>query len=114
MLQVFLYLLFSILGITLVKMGGDNVILNIAMAKIHFEMKLLTLLGLLSYGVSFILFMQIIPRYDLSYITPLTIGITQVAIILISYFVFKESLTLPRIVGIFAIVIGVFLINVKN
>ena len=114
MLQVFFYLVFSILGITLVKMGGSNVVFDISMAKLHFEMKLLTMFGLLSYVVSFILFINIIPRYDLSYITPLTIGITQVAIILISYFVFKESLTLPRILGIVIIVAGVFLLNVKN
>ena len=73
-----------------------------------------SIFGLLSYIISFFIYIIIIPRYNLSYIIPLTIGITQILIILIAYFVFHEDINVYRILGILTIIVGVILMNLHH
>lgn len=114
MLYIILYLLFSILGLTLIKLGGNSTAILLRIPKLNVGLSLISILGFLSYLISFLIFVLIIPRYELSYLSPLTIGITQIAILIIAYFIFRENINTFKILGVISIIIGVILINIKK
>lgn len=114
MLYIILYLLFSILGLTLIKLGGNSTAILLRIPKLNVGLSLISILGFLSYLISFLIFVLIIPRYELSYLSPLTIGITQIAILIIAYFIFHENINTFKILGVISIIIGVILINIKK
>ena len=55
----------------------------------------------------------IIRKFDLSYIYPIITGITQVLVILAGVFLLKEHISVPGIIGIILIIVGVFCLNIK-
>ena len=75
-----------------------------------------TISGITLYGLSFLLYMYLISKFDLGYIIPLTTALVYILIFLASFVIFKEAFTALKIAGIVFIVIGVALlnINVKN
>ena len=113
MFYVAIYLLFSISGITLVKLGGNNPTIFLNFAKIQLQLSWLSIAGIFCYGISFLLFMYILPKYDLSYITPLTTGLTQILLLIVAFLVFRENISVTRIIGVLTIVAGIYILNIK-
>jgi multidrug transporter EmrE-like cation transporter len=113
MLLVAAYLLFSITGVTLVKLGGNHPTIFLNLFNLQIQFSWLSIAGILCYGISFLLFITILPRYDLSYITPLTIGITQILLLGIAFIIFHENITITRVLGILTIVAGIYILNIK-
>ena len=68
------------------------------------------LAGLLCFGVSSVFWLVILSRIDLSYAYPM-VSIGYIAVVLFSYFVFKENVSLIRWMGVITICAGVFLIS---
>lgn len=67
-------------------------------------------LAMFCYGISFLLWMYVLSKCDVSYAYPfLSIGYVVVAIL--GYYWFNEDLTVYRICGIAVICIGVVLIS---
>lgn len=107
-----IYLLFSVLGLTFMKIGSNEG------AKIFFQISSLkfTLQSIIGYGcyiISFVLYTVIISKFDLSYIYPIIGGITNVIILFIAILFFHEKFTVFSIIGVAFIVIGVLFVNVK-
>jgi multidrug transporter EmrE-like cation transporter len=65
--------------------------------------------GLLLYGTSFILWVKVLSKLDLSYAYPL-VSLGYVMIVLFSYFFFHESITAFRLLGICLIIAGVLVV----
>lgn len=82
--------------------------------KLHFHINAYTALGILLYGLSFLLYTFLISKYDLGYIIPLTTGLVYAVIFTASFFVFKESFTIFKILGIALIVVGLVFLNIKK
>ena len=110
---VITYICLTVLGMLLVRMGGQQQ-LSISDGDISFQLNFKTLLGLLSYVVSFMLFMIILPRFNLSYITPITTGAVFVLIILVSLVVLRERIELFQWIGIGAILSGIIFMNIRR
>lgn len=107
-----LYIVLSVLGMVLVKLGGikDNIpSFNIPVVDI--KMNSYTFIGIVSYGISFILFISIIQKYKLGIILPLLSAAVNVIILLVSFAVLREKLALHSIVGAVIIIMGVFIMN---
>lgn len=68
------------------------------------------LIGLVLFGTSFLLWVKILTKNDLSFVYPM-VSISYIIIILASRFLFNEPFTANKIIGIIAIVSGVFIIN---
>jgi drug/metabolite transporter (DMT)-like permease len=68
------------------------------------------LIGLVLFGTSFILWVKILTKNDLSYVYPM-VSISYIIIVLASKFLFNEPFTINKIIGITAIILGVFIIN---
>ena len=95
------------------KIGGDTFALTFKNG-ITFKMGYLTLAGFLLYLFSFLLWQRLLVNFDLSYIVPITTGISQIIILIAGYFLFKESIDLYKIIGVALIIIGVILITLKK
>ena len=77
---------------------------------IEFKMRYMTLVGFCCYVISFLLWQKLLVTYDLSYIVPLTTGISQIIILIVGAIGFHEKINWMSIVGVLAIGIGVALI----
>lgn len=112
LLTVF-YIAFTTGGIFCMKSGGDSLQISL---KNGFSINLgyITALGFVLYICSFLLWQKLIATYDLSYIVPITTGIVQVIILLFSYFIFKEHISLVNFIGIVLIIAGIILVSIKK
>ena len=104
------YLFFTTSGIFLLKSGGDSIQLSFAKG-IDFKINYITLLGFVCYAVSFILWQKLLVTYDLSYIVPLTAGLTQIIILIIGAVVFHEQVNWIIVLGVFFVIAGVMMIT---
>lgn len=112
-LLTIVYLICTTGGITFMKLGGDSLKLGL---KDGFSLSMgwKTFTGFLLYLISFLLWQKLIVTYDLSYIVPITTGIVQVVVLLISYFLFHDSISTTQLFGIILVIIGVVLMSIKK
>ena len=108
-----IYIALTTGGLFCLKAGGDSLALSFKDG-ISFKIGFITTLGFLLYIFSFLLWQKLLSTYDLSYIVPLTTGITQIIILLIGYFAFKETVSITNVIGIIMVIIGVILISIKK
>ena len=106
-----IYIVFTTLGLFLMKNGGDSLSLSIH-GSFGFKIGYITLLGFLAYICSFLLWQKLLVSYDLTYIVPLTTGIVQLIVLLIGIIFFKENVNVYGIMGAILIIIGVVLMAI--
>lgn len=107
------YVLTTVSGLILLKLGTTGSgLLSIVDGRPSLTISGLTILGILFYGVSFLLYIILISKFSLGYIIPLTTAFVYILVFLASYFIFKEGFTLLKVVAISMIIGGVILLNV--
>lgn len=111
-LLVAIYLAFSIAGLSLIKIGGNAGAFGTVKGVLHFEISWISLLGMICYLCSFLLYTRIVVMFDLSYITPIITGIVQILILLVSFVLFKEKVTWQAIAGASMVIIGITVMNI--
>jgi drug/metabolite transporter (DMT)-like permease len=106
------FFLFTCSGMVLIKLGGQSVQNQIFTIPIlDFRFSLISLLGFFLYGLSFLLYATLLQKYDLSFLNPVTIGITSILIFASAAVFFHESITPIKILSLLLILSGVLLIN---
>ena len=111
---VVVYLLCSVGGLTLVKLGTDYNQFTLSNYFFNLQLSFTTLLGLVLYISSFLMWTILVQKFELSYIQPISMGISYIMIIMASLFIFKETINLNQWIGIGFILIGVILMNTKR
>lgn len=103
----------SSLGQILVKYGAGNLDLNFATGAISSIIEILknvpVMAGIITYGLSFLLWIKVLSKVELSYAYPM-VSLGYVLVMIFSYFVFKENITFIRVLGVVFIITGVILI----
>ena len=109
------YVLFSVAGVTCFKLGSSGT-LNISMTNTYFSIKIswLSVLGLLLYVVSFLIYMGLISKNQLSYLIPLVTGAVYLLTMLSSVVIFKEQIRFFQLAGSILILLGLILMNIKT
>lgn len=102
------------LGQILVKYGAVNLQLNFIGVGLFKSLgsiltNLPVMLGIFSYGISFLLWIKVLSKVELSYAYPM-VSLGYVLVMIFSYFIFKENFSLLRVVGVIFIIIGVILV----
>lgn len=114
MVLFFVYVILSTSGLILVKLGSENLLLSLTTSLLTIQIPLLSLLGLFCYLCSFLLWMYIISTSaKISYIVPLGVAVTNLAILAGSYFILNETISIYTIVGTMLIIAGVVVMNIK-
>ncbi len=110
-----LYILSTSGGLILLKLGSaTGAVIEFIGGKLSFNMSLLNIIGILLYGLSFMLYIYLIAKNDLGYIIPLTTALVYIIIFVASFIIFKESFTLIKVIAIILIMGGVLLITHKQ
>lgn len=101
------YVLLASSGLILFKLGSTNtnLTLNIFGLSINYSIKMI--LGLLCYGFSFILWMLIVSKMNLTIAMPLSVAIVNTLVVVGSCLILKERITLMQGIGIFIVILGV-------
>ncbi len=111
---IILYIFLTVSGLVLLKGGlaqtqllglGDLIknLLNFRFLLAHLKF----ILGILCYGSSFVTWMFLLSKQDLSRIYPLTVGIVYALIMIASVVFFHEQFTLYKVIGVILIGLGV-------
>ena len=109
-----IYLLLTMSGLILMKLGGNTGSFAIENGDINFGISPISLVGFICYIGSFFIYTRMVVMFDLSYITPLCTGIVQILTLIASKVIFKENITIQGIVGASIIIIGLLIMNWKR
>lgn len=108
---IVLYVVFAVGGSTLIKYGGlQKAVSLLVLPVVHVRISLVSLVGIACYGVSFLLYILLLNKFDLSFISPLTIGIVYVLLMITALVIFNEHFTVLKTLGCTMILAGIFLI----
>ena len=115
MILFLLYVVLSTSGLLLFKLGstGGGISLTLSKTAFGFHIPVLSLLGLLCYMISFLMWMYIISKSDISFVVPLGVALTNLAVLVSSYFILNETITYTTIIGAALIIIGAVILNLK-
>lgn len=108
------YIILTITGLVLMKLGGNTGTIEISGLDFNFSMSFISLLGFISYILSFLLFTNIVVKFNLSYIMPITSGLIQVLTLISGFFIFKENISVNGIIGAGLVISGIVVMNIKS
>jgi small multidrug resistance pump len=109
-----IYLLLTVSGLVLFKLGANSgIAANINNGFFYLKINVISIIGILCYGCSFIVYLTLVSKMNLSYIFPVATGIIYILIFVASVYIFKESISIFKIIGSGLILCGVVLMNLK-
>lgn len=111
---VIIYMILTLSGLVLMKYGGNPGTVSVKDGSVNVGMSIISMIGLICYICSFLLFTRIVIMFDLSYIMPICTGIIQVLTLVASYIVFKEEITKTGIIGAIIVIVGILIMNYKQ
>lgn len=110
-----LYFLSSCSGLVLIKLGStikDGLILKIPM--FDASLSVVSAVGFVCYIASFLLYVVLVGRFELSFLYPFTVGVISILIFICSFIFFHEVITALKVLGLCLILIGVYLLNLHK
>lgn len=111
-LLVALYLVLTVSGLILYKLGANkDFLFSLNNGVFQVKLSLISIIGLLCYLCSFLIYMLVLPKFDLTYIMPVTSAVTYISVYVLSVMVLKETIQVYGIVGSIIILIGVIIMN---
>ena len=108
---IILYVVFAVGGSTLIKYGGIAklaALFTVPIVNVSFSA--ISVLGILCYGASFVLYTFLLNRLDLSFVSPVTIGIVYILLMITAVIVFGEQFTIIKTIGCALILAGIFMV----
>ncbi len=106
------------LGSTVMKhaYGGDSSIVSSGL--ITGILKILLnpwiIIGLGMFGISFFFMAAALSRTDLTLAYPMMSGLVYIILLFVGFFIFKEKITVLRIMGIGTILLGITMLTIKS
>lgn len=114
-LLILFYVLSTSSGLVLLKLGTvSGLQISFINNSLKFNLNPTAVAGILLYGISFLLYIYLISKFDLGFIIPLTIGIVYVLIFIASFVIFHEVFTVTKIIAITLIIGGLILLNLNK
>lgn len=106
-----LYVIFAVGGSSLIKYGSLSkaaALFTLPIVNVGFS--LVSFIGILCYGLSFVLYIILLSKFELSFISPLTVGLVYVLLMLTAAFFFQEQFTWLKLTGCMIILAGILMI----
>ena len=111
---VCVYLLLTVSGLVLMKLGDNTGSILLTNGNIDFSISLISLAGFVCYILSFLLFMKIVLMFKLSFIFPISAGAVQILTLLAAIFILQEEVSLHGIIGICIVIVGIVVMNIRS
>lgn len=110
-LLIVLYVVFAVGGSTLIKYGSLEKMASVfTLPLVNVSFSWISFFGIVCYGLSFVLYILLLSKFDLSFISPVTIGIVYVLLMITAVIIFREQFTLLKTVGCAIILLGILMI----
>lgn len=110
-----IYAVLAVGGLTCFKLGSQNdLALQVTGSVLSIRISWLSLLGMLMYVCSFLVYLSLIAKSELSYITPVASAVVYILTMVVSFLVLHESFDLWKCLGIIFILCGVIMMNLKK
>jgi len=106
------YLATSVSGLFMMKLGGA-LSFGLQDGGVSFNASFRSLLGILLYGCSFLQYIMLLPRFDLSFLIPVSSGVLYLLVVLFSHFVLREDISALQLTGVCLVLAGVIIMNMK-
>lgn len=107
-----IYVCLSAGGLILFKLGSGETTFSVNVSKLNLEISLKMIAGIFCYGFSFVLWLFIVSKMQLSVAMPLSVGLVNLLVLLGSSIVLKENINVCQWIGVVIIVIGLGFINI--
>ena len=106
------YVLATSSALVLIKLGTTSG-LPVAFVEhsLKFNINFSIIAGILLYGLSFVLYIYLISKFELGFIIPVTTALVYSLVFLASFLIFHEAFTVMKIAAISLIIFGVILLN---
>ncbi len=109
-----LYVLFSVSGLVVIKIGSNvENARSITIPLLHLNLSIISIIGMIFYGISFCLYMGVVANFDIGFIIPILGGIVNILILVASVAILKEGLSTKTIIGAMIVAIGIVVMNLK-
>lgn len=109
------YIFFSISGLTLMKLASVRTAgKSLAVPVIGITVSALSLCGMACYAISFFLYLGVISSFRLSIVIPVLGGVVNIIILIVSYVILKEEMTVHTAVGAVIVIVGIVIMNLKT
>lgn len=106
-----IYVCLSAGGLILFKLGSGDTVFSASLSTLHIELSLKMIAGIFCYAFSFVLWLFIVSKMQLSVAMPLSVGLVNLLVLLGSSIVLKENINVQQWIGVVIIVIGLGFIN---
>lgn len=113
-LKIILYLICTLTGLFLFKSGGGSIQLGLSLSEISFHIPVKSLVGILFYGCSFLIWLTILKDGQISYLFPVVNSLVAIFTVIGGIVFFNEHLTGLQLVGIGVIIAGIFILNINR
>lgn len=88
--------------------------INLNIIGYNISISYISVIGLIIYGLSFLVGMFLVATNDLSKLTPIGNGLVFIFATLAGYYIFAETITLTKLFGILLILLGITFIAIKG
>ena len=102
-----LYIILSSTGLVIFKLGTTSTGFQI----FGFTLTLKMLIGMFCYGMSFLLWLYIVSKVNLTIAMPLSVAFVNTLVVVESCIFLKEKIKAGQILGIFLVVLGVMIMT---
>lgn len=110
-----LYVLCTVAGLILYKYGATKEFgILFENGNLSIKVNIISIIGLILYLISFLLYILILPKYDITYIIPIVSTVTSILIFVSSIMFLKEPSSVIKWVGFAIMTIGVIIVNFKK
>lgn len=114
-LLVISYMVLSVAGQILFKYGANKKFLfSYTNGNLNISISWISIVGAMCYVASFLLFLLLLSKYDLSRINPILVGLTYILALTGAVIILHESINAVQILGIILILVGVLLVMKGN
>lgn len=114
LIKIFLYVCFSAFGLLFLKLGvGHDFVFSVGKHILVVQVNDKLIFGAVLYIISFVLSLLIMKEVNLSLFYPMSAGLMQVAVCLLSVYILHEKIDVIQLIGIGVILAGVVMINIK-
>lgn len=109
-----IYLVCSTAGLMLLKASITGLELSSLSSYVGLLLNFRFVVGFLLYATSFLVWLVLLSKKDLSSIYPIVTGLSYLVIMLAAVFILKEDFTLGKIIGVVLIGLGVITISIQK
>lgn len=111
---VIVYAIISAFGMVLLRIGSVQSNFGFVQGNISMNISIALVIGFVLYVITFFLWLIILQKFKLTYVSPVAYGIAFIMICIISYFLLGEVISTIQYFGVVLIIVGVIIMSISK